>query len=163
MPKRQCKAIAVTTGKQCAVAAPSGLDTCYFHTPSTAAARHAGASKGGKQKAAREATEMLERVTGVPVEPGEDGRIDIDTLADTKDYVLGRMNELTMRSGEDGAMSITESKELRGWTLVLLKIQELDGLGAAYRIRELELLVASLDSAQERRLLPAPQHEEVEE
>ena len=158
MSKRQCTAIAVTSGERCRKSALAGFDTCYFHTAAYSAARRAASARGGKQKAAREATVMLERVTGELVELDENGKISIDTLEDTKAYVLGRMNDLSTRSSGDGDMSINESKELRGWTVVLLKIQELGGLGAMDRIYQLEQALADYD-AQAVKLLPAPEED----
>ena len=158
MAKRQCTAT-TKSGERCKVAALTGEDTCFFHSPTHITKRHAAVSKGGRQTAARNAAELIERVTGVAVMPGEDSQVDINTLEDTKQYVLDRMTDLSIRSSGAGDISMRESKELRGWTVILLKIQELDGLGAADRIRHLEQLVSQLDGAT-RKLLPAP--EEVE-
>ena len=151
----KCKGI-TKKGEPCPVSAMVGEEYCFFHHPDKAQERLAAGRKGTAARNRQSTRQSLEHVIGELVDV-EDGKpLDIEDLEGTRRYVLERMDEIHAKT--DGTTSVRESRELRGWTMILLKIQELGGLGAMSRIYELEALVSQLDGA-ERKLLPAPEEE----
>lgn len=151
-----------TRGEPCgAWAMHNGEGLCFMHSQKAAKERLRAQAYGGRQSAKRKSLLMVERVTGELVTIDDVDPVSIEDLTDLKNYALDKMSAIEARSHE-GDITTRESAELRKWAEFLLRVQVVGGLGAEDRIRQLEALVSQMDGA-ERKLLPSPQHEEVEE
>ena len=134
---RQCEHIK-PNGDKCKAYALTGGDYCWAHDPDKAESRRIASAKGGRAGARSKTPAIVVEI----VDDKTDG-VDLESFEDLRKF-SNKMIRSIIDKCTTSYLSQNDTKELRMWIELLMKIEALSGGSAKDRLAELEELAAEV-------------------
>ena len=134
---RQCEHIK-PNGDKCKAYALTGGDYCWAHDPDKAESRRIASAKGGRAGARPKTPAIVVEI----VDDKADG-VDLESFEDLRRF-CNKMIRSVISKCTTSYLSQNDTREIRRWTELLMKLEALSGGSAKDRIAELEELAAEV-------------------
>ena len=134
---RQCEFIK-PNGDKCRAFALTGVAYCWAHDPDKAESRRIASAKGGRAGARPKTPAIIVEI----VDDKADGS-DLESFEDLRRF-CNKMIRSVISKCTTTYLSQNDTREIRHWTELLMKLEALSGGSAKDRIAELEELAAEV-------------------
>ena len=134
---RQCEFVK-SNGDRCAAYALTEGDYCWAHDPDKREARRIASAKGGRAGARSKTPAIVVEI----VDDKADG-VDLESFEDLRRF-CNKMIRSVISKCTTTYLSQNDTREIRHWTELLMKLEALSGGSAKDRLAELEELAAEV-------------------